>query len=63
MKKRPARHLQLITFFCFSEAKSNCVCCPIVVNEGDDVSCASQGQDGNPPAKVTWYKDSRKIGG
>ena len=36
---------------------------PIIVNEGDDVSCACQGQGGNPPADVTWYKNNRKIGG
>ena len=35
----------------------------IIVNEGDDVSCACQGRGGNPPADVTWYKDNRKIGG
>ena len=35
----------------------------ITVNEGDNVSCACQGQGGNPPADVTWYKDKRKIGG
>ena len=35
----------------------------ITVNEGDDVSCTCQGQGGNPPADVTWYKDNRKIGG
>ena len=34
----------------------------IKVNEGDYVSCACQGQGGNPPADVTWYKDNRKIG-
>ena len=35
----------------------------ITVNEGGDVSCLCQGQGGNPPADVTWYKDNRKIGG
>ena len=35
---------------------------PIIVNEGDNVSCACQGQGGNPPADVTWYKDNHKIG-
>ena len=35
---------------------------PITVNEGDNVSCTCQGQGGNPPADVTWYKDNRKIG-
>ena len=34
----------------------------IIVNEGDDVSYACQGQGGNPPADVTWYKDGNKIG-
>ena len=45
--------------------KPNAIACssPIIVNEGDDVSCACQGQGGNPPADVTWYKDNRKIGG
>ena len=36
---------------------------PIIVNEGHNVSCACQGQGGNPPADVSWYKDNRKIGG
>ena len=36
---------------------------PIIVNEGDNVSCTCQGQGGNPPADVTWYKDNGKIGG
>ena len=35
---------------------------PITVNEGGDVTCACQGQGGNPPADVTWYKDNHKIG-
>ena len=36
---------------------------PITANESDDVSCTCQGQDGNPPADVTWYKDNLMIGG
>ena len=36
---------------------------PIIVNEGNDVSCACQGQGGNPPANVTWHKDNRTVGG
>ena len=45
--------------------KPNTTACssPIIVNEGDDVSCTCQGQGGNPPADVTWHKDNRKIGG
>ena len=35
---------------------------PIIVNEGDDVTCVCRGEGGNPPADVTWYKDSNKIG-
>ena len=35
---------------------------PIIVHEEDNVSCACQGQGGNPPADVTWYKDNHKIG-
>ena len=36
---------------------------PIIVHEGDNVLCTCQGQGGNPPANVTWYKDNVKIGG
>ena len=36
-------------------------CSPIVVTEGDDVSCVCRGQGGNPPADETWYKDNHKI--
>ena len=36
---------------------------PIIVDEGDNVTCVCRGQGGNPPANVTWYKDNRKIGG
>jgi hypothetical protein len=36
---------------------------PIIVNEGDDVKCQCRGEGGNPPADVTWYKGSNKIGG
>ena len=43
-----------VAFNCFS---------PIMVDEGDNVTCVCRGQGGNPPADVTWYKDNRKIGG
>jgi hypothetical protein len=33
------------------------------VNEGDDVICLCRGEDGNPPANVTWSKDDVQIGG
>jgi hypothetical protein len=33
-----------------------------MVDEGGDVLCTCQGQGGNPPASVTWYKDGNKIG-
>jgi hypothetical protein len=37
---------------------------PITVNEGDNVTCVCRGEDGNPPANVTWYdKDGVQIGG
>ena len=36
---------------------------PIIVDEGDDVTCVCSGQGGNPPPDVTWYKDNRKISG
>ena len=36
---------------------------PIILNEGDDVKCQCRGGGGNPPADVTWYKGSNKIGG
>ena len=42
--------------------KATACCSPIIVNEGDNVSCACRRQGGNPPAYVTWYKDNRKIG-
>ena len=42
--------------------KVTACCSPIIVNEGDNVSCTCQGQGGNPPADVTWYKDNHKIG-
>ncbi|XP_046858842.1 carcinoembryonic antigen-related cell adhesion molecule 5-like [Xenia sp. Carnegie-2017] len=36
---------------------------PLVVNEGDNVSCVCRGEGGNPPAKVTWFdKDNNIIG-
>ena len=44
--------------------KPNATACssPIIAHEGDNVSCACQGQGGNPPADVTWFKNSRKVG-
>ena len=44
--------------------KPNATACssPILVNEGDNVSCTCQGHGGNPPADVTWYKDNHIIG-
>ena len=42
-----------VTFNCSS---------PVIVNEGDDVKCQCRGEGGNPPADVTWYKGSNKIG-
>ncbi|XP_046858845.1 hemicentin-1-like [Xenia sp. Carnegie-2017] len=36
---------------------------PLVVNEGDNVSCVCRGEGGNPPANVTWFdKDNNIIG-
>ena len=36
---------------------------PVIVDEGDNVTCVCRGQGGNPPANVTWYKDNHKISG
>ena len=38
--------------------------CPntTTLNEGDDFSCICRGEDGSPPANVTWYKDDKKFG-
>ena len=33
------------------------------LNEGDDFLCECNGEGGNPPANVTWYKDGVQIGG
>ncbi|XP_046858235.1 hemicentin-2-like [Xenia sp. Carnegie-2017] len=36
---------------------------PLVVDEGDNVSCVCSGEGGNPPANVTWFdKDNNIIG-
>ena len=35
---------------------------PVILNEGDDFTCECQGQNGNPPASVTWYKNNKQIG-
>ena len=39
----------------------NCSRC-ITVKEEDDITCVCKGQGGNPPAKVTWYKDCIQVG-
>ncbi|CAB4036755.1 B-cell receptor CD22-like isoform X1, partial [Paramuricea clavata] len=36
---------------------------PAAVNEGNDFTCVCRGEGGNPPANVTWYKGTKKIGG
>ena len=56
-------NLNLPHSFISVKPKVTTCCSPIIVNEGDNVSCACQGQGGNPPADVTWYKDNHKIGG
>ena len=33
------------------------------VNEGDNFTCVCKGENGSPPANVTWYKDGVQIGG
>ena len=33
------------------------------VNEGDNFTCVCKGENGNPPADVTWYKDRVPING
>ena len=35
---------------------------PVTVVEGNDLTCECQGQGGNPPANVTWFKDDIQIG-
>ena len=47
-----------------SEKPTATLNCPntTTLNEGDDFSCLCRGEDGNPPANVTWYKDDKKIG-
>ena len=35
---------------------------PTTVVEGDNFTCECKGTNGNPPADVTWYKDSTQIG-
>ncbi|XP_046858807.1 neural cell adhesion molecule 1-like [Xenia sp. Carnegie-2017] len=34
---------------------------PLVVNEGDNVSCVCRGEGGNPPANVTWFDKNNNI--
>ncbi|XP_046858255.1 carcinoembryonic antigen-related cell adhesion molecule 5-like [Xenia sp. Carnegie-2017] len=34
---------------------------PLVVNEGDNVSCVCRGEGGNPPANVTWFDKDNNI--
>ena len=55
--------LSKVVVFIAVKPKVTACSSPIIVNEGDNVSCACQGQGGNPPADVTWYKDNHKIGG
>ena len=31
------------------------------VDEGDDFTCVCKGENGSPPANVTWYKDGVPI--
>ena len=42
-----------MTFTCLSRNE---------VNEGDNFTCVCKGENGNPPANVTWYKDDVQIG-
>ena len=35
---------------------------PIIVGQGDNVTCVCRGEGGNPPANVTWFKDDVQIG-
>ncbi|CAB3999529.1 Neogenin [Paramuricea clavata] len=32
------------------------------VDEGEDFTCVCRGENGNPPADVTWYKDNVQTG-
>ena len=34
----------------------------IILIENDGVTCVCAGEDGNPPANVTWYKDDVQFG-
>ena len=34
----------------------------IILNQNDGVTCVCAGEDGNPPANVTWYKDDVQFG-
>ncbi len=43
-----------MTFTCLSRNE---------VDEGDDFTCVCKGENGSPPANVTWYKDGDPIGG
>ena len=33
----------------------------VKVNEGDNFTCVCRGEDGDPAASVTWYKDGKQI--
>ena len=35
---------------------------PVTLNEGDDFVCVCKAEGGNPPANVTWFKNSKKFG-
>ncbi|CAB4019255.1 transmembrane and immunoglobulin domain-containing 1, partial [Paramuricea clavata] len=37
-------------------------CKDFTVDEGKDFTCVCRGENGNPPASVTWYKDGVQIG-
>ena len=35
---------------------------PLKMSEGEYLTCLCRDDRGNPPAKITWYKDGRQIG-
>ena len=37
-------------------------CKDFTVDEGKNFTCVCRGENGNPPASVTWYKDGVQIG-
>ena len=36
---------------------------PIIVTEGDNVSCLCGSQGGNPPPTASWSRNGKEIGG